>query len=212
MVESMTHGQVDGFCVGAMELRCGRGQAWAASCISVAIFLATRQIRRWRSAGATLKPHPTSRERSRAPSQRRRIIWKSPEASGNRGDVGAAQPRQVDARLIQRTLVGELMIAPNETRANPNHLILGQGGALRPDAAHALWLDAQMLRWGQAESSMERVEEATHVFRADLFDASLGADAPSAAAIGDPVGAFDAFQSVDNIRTYLGGFSIGRKH
>jgi hypothetical protein len=69
-----------------------------------------------------------------------------------------------------------------------------------------------MLRWGQADSSMELVEEATHVFRADLFDTSLGADAPGAAAIGDPVGAFDAFHSVDNIRTYLGGFSIGRKH
>ena len=98
-----------------------------------------------------------------------------------------------------------------ETRANPNYLILGEGGALRPDTAHAIWLYAQLLRWGQADSSMERVEEATRVFRADFFDAAIGDDAPGAAAIGDPVGAFDASPPVDNLRAYLAGFSIGRK-
>ncbi len=108
----------------------------------------------------------------------------------------------VDARLIQRTLVGELKIAVNETRANPNYLILGEGGALRPDAVHAIWLYAQLLRWGQADSSMERAEEATRVFRADLFDAAIGDDAPGAAAIGDPVGAFDASPPVESAESF----------
>jgi NitT/TauT family transport system ATP-binding protein len=137
------------------------------------------------------------------------------EESRGRQEIAAMLARpdrvSVDARLIQRTLVGELKIAANETRANPNYLILGEGGALRPDAAHAIWLYAQLLRWGQADSSMERVEEATRVFRADLSDAAIGDDAPAAAAIGDPVGAFDASPPVDNLRAYLAGFSIGRK-
>lgn len=115
------------------------------------------------------------------------------EESRGRQEIAAMLARpdrvSVDARLIQRTLVGELKIAANDTRANPNYLILGEGGALRPDAAHAIWLYAQLLHWGQADSSMVRVEEATRVLQADLFDAAIGDEAPGAAAIGDPVGA-----------------------
>jgi NitT/TauT family transport system ATP-binding protein len=58
------------------------------------------------------------------------------EESRGRQEIAAMLARpdrvSVDARLIQRTLVGELKIAAHETRANPNYLILGEGGALSP--------------------------------------------------------------------------------
>jgi ABC-type nitrate/sulfonate/bicarbonate transport system substrate-binding protein len=64
------------------------------------------------------------------------------EESRGRQEIAAmlARPNRVsvNARLIQRTLVGELVIAANETRANLNDLILGQGGAAARRGACAM--------------------------------------------------------------------------
>ncbi|WP_312029687.1 hypothetical protein [Methylocystis sp. H62] len=58
------------------------------------------------------------------------------EESRGRQEIAAMLARpdrvSVDARLIQRTLVGELKIVANETRANPNYLILGEAARCGP--------------------------------------------------------------------------------
>ena len=56
----------------------------------------------------------------------------------------------VDAEVIQRTLDGRLKISPDGTmRESSRYLLVGRGGAARPDPAQAAWLYAQMVRWGQ---------------------------------------------------------------
>lgn len=213
MVESMAQGQVDGFCVGApwssVAVEADVGRILHFGCDIFA--RAPEKVLALRARDAEAAPDVT-RALTRAIVMAARYI----DAPENQDRVAALLARAdrvgVDARLIQRSLVGRLKIdAGGDMRANVNYLLIGKDGALRPDTAQAVWLYAQMLRWGQADLSAARVEEATRVFRADLFDAAIGARARVPAANGDPVGAFDGARPIDELRAYLSGFTIGRK-
>ncbi len=216
MVESMAQGQVDGFCVGApwssVAVEAGVGRILHFGCDIFA--RAPEKVLALRTRDVEAAPDIVN-ALTRAISNAARYI----EAAEDQDEIASilARPDRVgvDARIIQRSLVGKLKIdADGEMRSNANYLLIGKAGALRPDASQAVWLYAQMLRWGQADMSAARVEEATRVFRADLFDAALGAgadDVPSNSANSDPVGAFDASRSINDLRAYLSSFPIGRK-
>ena len=59
-------------------------------------------------------------------------------------------------------------------RESERYLRIGRRGATRPDPVHAAWLYGQMVRWRQAEFSLERLAAAQRVFRPDLYDAIFG--------------------------------------
>jgi hypothetical protein len=117
----------------------------------------------------------------------------------------------VPADVIQRTLEGRLKISPDGTmRENKNYLLVGREGAARPDPVQAVWLYAQMIRWGQAPLSPTALEAAIAVFRPDLYDAALGS-AAAPGPISNVVGAFAGppFDPGD-IAGHLAAFKIGR--
>ena len=51
-------------------------------------------------------------------------------------------------------------------------------GALRAEPDHALWLYAQMVRWGQTPLEKEAEEVVCKTFRPDLLNAALGKEGP----------------------------------
>jgi len=136
----------------------------------------------------------------------RRIALAALLAAPNR--VGVA------ADVIRRTLDGHLKVSPDGTyRDDPRYLLVGREGAARPDPRQAAWLYAQMVRWGQAPLSADKLKLAKAVCRPDLYDAALGtSDAPSPAAPADGIGAFagPAFDP-DDIEAHLAAFDIKRE-
>ena len=102
------------------------------------------------------------------------------------GHVGVAP------EVIRRTLDGKLKVAPDGTyRSSDRYLLIGRAAAARPDPVQAAWLYAQMVRWGQALMSSDKLAAAVATFRPDLYDEILGAEAPLPASEPiDRVGAF----------------------
>ncbi|ARN82333.1 CmpA/NrtA family ABC transporter substrate-binding protein [Methylocystis bryophila] len=115
----------------------------------------------------------------------------------------------IDAELIKRSLEGRLIVnAKGDQRRAKDYLVIHRDGACRPSAQQAAWLYAQMLRWGQARHSAERLAAAKAVMRADLYDSVIGEKSMPPA----PIEAFagPAFDS-DDIAGYLQAFPIGQK-
>ena len=119
----------------------------------------------------------------------------------------------VDADVIQRTLDGRLKISPDGTmRESSRYLLVGREGAPRPDPVQAVWLYAQMLRWGQATISPDALKIARAVFRQDLYDAALGLRGKADRGALGSVGAFagPAFDPAD-LAGYLASFKVFRR-
>jgi NitT/TauT family transport system ATP-binding protein len=212
MVESLQNGHVDGFCVGApwssvaVDLGVGHILHFVSEILSRATekLLAVRQ--RW------AEEHPDLVTRLVRAHQRAADFIEN-----QREEAAAllAAPNRigVDADVIRRTLDGQLKVSPDgATRTDPNYLILGRGGAARPDPAQAAWLYAQMVRWGQAPLSREMLTAAKAVFRPDLYDAAVGKAAlvPAGERV-ERIGAFagPAFEP-ENIEAHLAAWTIKR--
>jgi len=191
MVDSLTNGQVDGFCVGApwnsVAVEDGVGRILHFGCSIMARVsekvLAVREP--WS------KSHPaTLAALIRALAGAGDFIGDA----ANRPAVAAALARRLDvpAELIARTLAGELKLATDGSVAADNRYIMLAGPAAnRPDPVQAAWLYAQMARCGQAPLSEDARVAAQSVFRPDLYDAALGsAPAPHDGEPRDGVGAF----------------------
>jgi NitT/TauT family transport system ATP-binding protein len=174
MVESLTSGHVDGFCVGA---------PWN----SVAVDLGVGRILHF---GCEIQ----SRVSEKVLAVRRRWASDNPEVlavliralaeaaayignPANTSHVSEAIGRRldVDAALVARSLTGQIKVAPDGTmRADDRYVLIGGDGVNRPDPVQAAWTYAQLVRWGQAPLSDELLAVAQSVFRPDLFDAALG--------------------------------------
>ena len=91
-----------------------------------------------------------------------------------------------------RTLTGVLKVATDgTTRSSDRYILIGRNNAMRPDPVQAAWIYAQIVRWGQAPLSEELLNLAQAVFRADLFDAVIGAaPSPNGSEPNDGIGAF----------------------
>ncbi|MBL1257665.1 CmpA/NrtA family ABC transporter substrate-binding protein [Methylocystis sp. Sn-Cys] len=214
MVESLTRGQIDGFCVGA---------PWSSLAVDadVGIILhfgceifsrAPEKVLAMREAAAADDPDVAA-ALARAISRAATYV----DDPMNRDDVVSVLARPdyigVGHAAIRGTLAGRINLdSEGGARACEDYLIFGKNNACRPDPRHAVWIYAQMLRWGQARFSTELVEIAKAVYRADLYDAAIGVREVSSQSLPDVVGAF-AGPDLDerDLDSYLNGFDIGSK-
>jgi len=214
MVESLANGHVDGFCVGA---------PWN----SVAVDLGVGRILHFstdilaRGAEKVLAVRESWATRNRdALTGLIRALQKAADfidAPGNHAEVATllARPDRigVESEVIMRTLEGRLKIATDGAlRSDPDYLLVGRGGATRPDPVQAAWLYAQMVRWGQTTLSKDKAVQAMAVYRPDLFDAAIKDAAATASPAADHIGAFDgpAFDPAA-IEAHVNAFAIRRK-
>jgi two-component system, oxyanion-binding sensor len=213
MVDSLANGHVDAFCVGApwnsIAVDLGVGQILHFA--SDILVRAAEKVLAVRQSWAQKNPEAVAaliRSAFRAAE-----FIEQPE---NRAEAARilAQPDRigVDADVIQRTLDGRLKISPDGTMRESNrYLLVGREGAARPDPVQAVWLYAQMVRWGQASIDPEALGIAKAVFRPDLYDAALGREGKAAEAP-NAIGAFTGppFDAND-IAGHLAAFKIGRR-
>jgi ABC-type nitrate/sulfonate/bicarbonate transport system substrate-binding protein len=211
MVESLTNGHVDGFCVGApwnsVAVDAGIGRILHFGCEIQA--RVTEKVFAVRERWAAERPDTLS-ALIRALAAAADFV----EDAGNLATVSATIAGRLDvtAELVGRALTGNLMIAPDGLlRANGRYLMIGRNGAARPDPVQAAWIYAQVVRWRQAPLSEELLNLAQAVFRPDLYDAAVGGS-PSlgpgepADGIGGFVGpAFDAADITGQIAAWRRG-------
>jgi two-component system, oxyanion-binding sensor len=214
MVDSLTNGLVDGFCVGAPwnSAAVDRGVGHILHFVSDIFSRATEKVLAIRQdwaerhpdvVGALIRAHQRAADFIDDPANRAEVarILSRPERIG------------VEVDLLRRIIDGRLKVYPDGTiRENASFLLFGKDSAARPDPSQAAWLYAQMVRWGQAPIPPDAVRTAQAVFRPDLYDDALGRRETLADAPGDAMGAFTgpAFQA-DDVAGYLASFSILRR-
>jgi NitT/TauT family transport system ATP-binding protein len=214
MVESLSSGHVDAFCVGAPwnSIAVDHGVGHILHFASDLLVRAAEKVLAARGPWADKNPE-TLAALIRAHDRAAQFI----ETPDNRAEAAAilAKPEflNVDAEVIRRTLDGRLKVSPDgKVRENARYLLVGREGAARPDPVQAAWLYAQMVRWGQAPLSEASLAVAKSVFRPDLYDAATGKSADPAPKVADGVGAFagPAFDP-DAITKHLDSFVIRRR-
>ncbi len=214
MVDSITKGQVDAFCVGAPwnSVAVDLGIAHILHFVSEILERAAEKVLAMRASwaernpdvmGALIRAHHKAAMFAEEPANHKEVarILSAPNRIG------------VAPEVILRTLEGRLKVAPDGTvRSSDHYLLIGREGAARPNPVQAAWLYAQMVRWGQAPLSAELLRDAKAVFRPDLFDRFVRNDgAMTLQAPIDGVGAFagPAFRD-DDIAGHLAPWQIRR--
>jgi hypothetical protein len=118
--------------------------------------------------------------------------------------LAAPEYLDVPAELIEDALLGRLALGDGERLDDPDFLYFGRYDGGAPRAEEALWLYAQMVRWGHLPASEASRRTATRVFRPDLYRTHLGA--PPAAVVPEP---FDGVPfDPENVDAYLQGLTI----
>jgi two-component system, oxyanion-binding sensor len=191
MVDSLSSGHVDAFCVGAPwnSVAVDLGVGHILHFVSDILARAAEKVLAVRQPWADKSPAILA-ALIRAHDRAAQFI----EAPDNRAEAAAILAKQefmgVDAEVVRRTLDGRLKISPDgKVRESSRYLLVGREGAARPDPVQAAWLYAQMVRWGQAPLSEVSRATAMGVFRPDLYDAATGR-IEKAPEVGDGVGAF----------------------
>jgi len=214
MVDSLANGQVDAFCVGAPwnSVAVDLGVGHILHFVSDILVRAAEKVLAVRQSWSEKNPELVA-ALIRAAFRAAEFI----EQPQNRAEAARilAQPERigVDAGVIQRTLDGRLKISPDGTmRESSRYLLVGREGAGRPDPVQAVWLYAQMLRWGQASINPEALKTAKAVFRPDLYDAALGLRADTDHGAVGSIGAFagPTFDPAD-VAGYLASFNVFRR-
>ncbi len=204
MVESLAAGQVDGFCVGepwnslAVARGIGRIVATKAQLFprGVEKVLAVRAA----MAARTDVLEPLLRALLNA------AAWA--DDAGNHAALSAllAQPEYVGApaELIASALGGRLRLDSAHETEDADFMYFYRQAANLPRPDEALWIYAQMVRWGQLPPSEASEAAAGRVFRSELFKEHLRASAAQ------PIPpAFDGVAfTPTNVAAYLDRFSI----
>ncbi len=206
MVENLEQGKVDGFCVGAPW-----SSVAVAEGLGVILHMSCEIFARAPEKVLALREDALADDPSTATALIHALVRAAAyvDDAENRAEVSAmlARPGRVGVAqdIIAATLRGELETGVDEnSRVDRRCLIIGAGGACRPDPRQAAWIYAHMLRWGQAPYSTRLLDAARSVFKPDYYNAAL-TPAPGAAAAFEP--AFDD----NDIGAYLRGFAIGQK-
>lgn len=212
MVDSITGGQIDGFCVGAPwnSIAVDRGVGRILHFGSDIMQRAAEKVLAIRQAWAEKNPQMLA--------ALVRAVFHAAEfaeAPDNRNEVARILARGeyigVDASVILRTLEGRLKIAVDGTvRESGRYMLLAREDASTPDPLQAAWLYAQMVRWRQTAMSAEALKAAQGVFRPDLYETAFGGTgAPQTAS--RAIGAFagPVFDPRD-IEGYLAALRIGQ--
>jgi two-component system, oxyanion-binding sensor len=205
MVESLRAGHVDGFCV---------GEPWnsVAAAAGLGEIVATK---------SQLFPHSVEKVLAvRAPLEARldqlgpllRALAAAAEwcdEPANRPELASRLSRPeylgTPAEIVEAAL-GGLLLGVAKSRADTDFLRFHGGAANVPRPEDALWIYAQMVRWGQLARSAAAQATAVNVFRSDLIERYVG---PSSAPSPRPPVAFDgiAFDGRD-VDGYLARFDI----
>lgn len=208
MVDSISSGHVDGFCVGAPwnSIAVDLGIGHILHFVSDILVRAAEKVLAVRQGWAEKHPETVS-ALIRACSRAADFI----EHNHVEAAQILAQPERigVEADVIKRTLDGRLKIDPDGTwREHARYLLVGREDAGRPDPVQAAWLYAQMVRWGQTPLSSEALATAMGVFRPDIYDQAIGVPGPDKMAA---IGAFAGPPFVaDDVPGHLRAFKIGR--
>jgi hypothetical protein len=114
-----------------------------------------------------------------------------------------ARPEYVNlpAGLIERSLAGRLELASGAALEDPDFLHFHRHDANLPRRMEAVWLYAQMARWGQLRAAPELQMRAAQVFRDDLYRRALRLPESRNAAMAPP---FDGIQLDDDSDEQLG--------
>jgi ABC-type nitrate/sulfonate/bicarbonate transport system substrate-binding protein len=142
------------------------------------------------------------------------------DISDNRHELAhvLAEQRYLDAPLeiVHRVLLGKFTIDPDGTeRTVPEYFSFHRDAANFPWTSQAQWIFSQMVRWGQADYSLETCQQAALAFRPDLYRNALGPrpDIPSDDLRVEGIAMDDGFIDgavfdPQNIPGYLEGFNI----
>jgi ABC-type nitrate/sulfonate/bicarbonate transport system substrate-binding protein len=212
MVDSITSGQIDGFCVGApwnsIAVDRGVGRILHFGCDIMQ--RAAEKVLAVRQQWAEKNPQTLA-----ALVRAVFLAAEFAEAPDNRNEVARILARGeyigVDASVILRTLEGRLKIAADGTiRQSDHYMLLAREDASVPDPLQAAWLYAQMVRWRQTAMSPEALKAAQEVFRPDLYVAALGrAGKPQTNSRAISAFAGPAFDP-ENIEAYFAALQAGR--
>jgi NitT/TauT family transport system ATP-binding protein len=205
MVESLRAGHVDGFCVGepwnSVAVAAGLGEI-----VATKSQLFPGSVEKVLSVRAPLEARldqlgPLLRALAAA------AQWCDQPA--NRAELAAllARPEYLGtpAEIVEHAL-GGLLVGMRKPGADADFLRFHGAGANVPRPEDALWIYAQMVRWGQLARSAAGQATASRVFRADLLERYVGSSntpAPRALVAFDGI-AFDG-RDVDG---YLARFDI----
>lgn len=199
MVESLTSGHVDCFCVGA---------PWNSVAVDNGVghilHFGTDIVRRMSEKVLAVRQNWAD-DNAETLSALIRALAKAAafaEEPANRDAVCKTIGLRVgaDAEVISRTLKGVLKTTTEgETRSSDEYILLERAEANRPDKAHAAWMYADMVRWRQAPLSDELRAAAEAAFRPDLYDLAIGRAPSEIADPPDRIGAFagPAFDPAD---------------
>jgi NitT/TauT family transport system ATP-binding protein len=168
MVESLVAGHVDGFCV---------GEPWSSLAVEHGIgrIVATK---------AQIFPHGIEKVLAvRPPIADRGVLaalldalasaaaWVDEPANHAELAELLARPAYVGlgAELVARSLTGRIALGNGAVLADRDFLYFSRYDAGRPAQEEALWIYAQMLRWGQLAPHEDLRAKAAAVFRPDLY-------------------------------------------
>jgi NitT/TauT family transport system ATP-binding protein len=177
MVESLSAGQVDGFCVGepwnSLAVQQGLGEIVAAK--SQLFVHAIEKVLAVRDA---MKARPAKLQALLA-GLVAAAEWADDPANNEALACMLAHPDYVDlpAELIARSLTGRLVTGRAEPLLDHDFLYFSRHSAGYPEPSQALWTYAQMVRWGQVPESPRLEQLALRVFEPEVLFG--GMDAPS---------------------------------
>ena len=205
MVESLRAGHVDGFCV---------GEPWNSVAVSAGLgeIVATK---------SQLFPHSVEKVLAvRAPLEARldqlgpllRALAAAAEwcdQPANRPELAARLARAeylgTPVEIIEAGLSG-LLLAGAKSRSDADFLRFHGDAANVPRPEDALWIYAQMARWGQLARSAAAQATAMRVFRSDLLERYVGSSASTATRA---LVAFDGIRFDDHdVDGYLARFDV----
>jgi NitT/TauT family transport system ATP-binding protein len=210
VVDSLAAGHIDGFCV---------GEPWS----SVAV---ERGIGRIVATKSQLFPHGVEKVLAVSPTLTGRpalrplmegllhaASWVDEPANHAEmaAILGRSQYLDLPAEIIFRSLEGRLAVGDGAALDDPDFLYFRRYGANVPAEEEALWIYAQMLRWGQIPMNAELQRRAAAVFRPDLYLEAVrsgGAADPSGGAPAR-VTSFDRIEFAGNeVDAYLRRFAL----
>ncbi|MGV8936190.1 MAG: CmpA/NrtA family ABC transporter substrate-binding protein [Allorhizobium sp.] len=109
-----------------------------------------------------------------------RALYRAAEWCGNRenieelaGILAGQRYLAMEGQLLLPALTNTLSIAPGQSVAVDEFLVLHQKAATFPWQSHALWFYSQMVRWGHCSHSRNNAIIARESFRPDIYRQAL---------------------------------------
>jgi ABC-type nitrate/sulfonate/bicarbonate transport system substrate-binding protein len=205
MVESLKAGHVDGFCVGepwnSLAVADGLGRIVASKAqlfphgVEKVLAVPAGFEARSKTLGALLRALAAAAD------------WA--DRAANRAALAGmlAEPAYlgIAREVVEASLGGTLPLGGDRHAEDADFIYFHRHAANVPSTDDALWIYAQMARWGQLRPSASLQSRAARVFRRDLYERHVGAapEAPNGLRSYD-----DVPFAPDDLETYLGRFPL----